>query len=424
MVLPQELENVVQKRADQGGMKGKRKKQSTPSKPSQQPAPPALLDPSKLAVGDNSFVTPHGVLVPQVSLQTTGPKVPSSLLWRRLLRSLAFVVLNADKAMLRTSLSWSSLRVVLRCQANGEPMLAPAFLVQLGHVPVIPNIASAKEEALHAPTCCFKIALYRDEIESEWSSAVQSPVKYVLARLPPLQVCQEGTQQNPCRCNKWHPGPNDQVEDPVLDIWRWQWLSMSFRTAAPDHAELFLFNLCCLAVLQMPLLNCSGRAGIYIEPRTLDSRDPVLDFQVLWLPKTPHDKLLRIQQTTNPQVLGLARMGSRLGIRSKLDDAASLARLLKPGSIFIGSPFGLDRLTVSKLCGQWGWQARPLHPSRSVEGTLGNLWLVKACANPPSAVVKYQGNDVVMLLLILLSCLVRFSWISMLVGSCLSLLSR
>ena len=85
-------------------------------------------------------------------------------------------------------------------------------------------------------------------------------------------------------------------------------------------------------------------------------------------------------------------------------------------------PFGLDRLTVSKLCGQWGWQARPLHPSRSVEGTLGNLWLVKACANPPSAVVKYQGSDVEMLLLILLSCLVRFSWISMLVGSCLSLL--
>ena len=235
-------------------------------------------------------------------------------------------------------------------------------------------------------------------VEVDWAQVVRSPVKYVLAHIAPLQVCRQGTLQSPCACSKWHPTQADVIEDPVLDVWRRHWVSLSFRQVSPEQADIFLVNLRCLETLQLDVLACSGRHGIFIEPRTLDSRDPLLSYQVLWLPKTPHDELLRIQQCTL-QVVGLACLGARLGVRSRVEDASDLAKQLKPGSIFLAAgakmtfelgplPYGMDRLTVSRLCSQWHWQARPLHPSRSVEGALGNIWLVQACVNPPNAVVR------------------------------------
>ena len=418
LVLPQELEAVVKQKAAQGGMKGKRKKH--PSGPPAAPKPdaPALLDPSKLALEEGGFVTPANESLGQLSMKAIGPFAQGAILATydeaaaylkagQLVSNgaLALVLLNVDEAQLATSLAWSFVRVVLRCQANGEPMIAPAFLVQIGKVPVVPKTDKDPQTVLHAPALCCKVALYRDEVEGDWTQVTRSPVKFVLSHLTPLLVCQQSTMDNPCNCGKWHPSADDVVADPVLDIWRRQWLSMSFRPAASDHAEVFLFNLRCLASLETALLQCSGQAGIYIEPRTLDARDPHTDYQVLWLPKTPLGELQRLQQCT-PQILGLARMGSRTGVRARAADAADLAKLLKPGSIFLAAgvklsfelgplPFGMDRMSVSRLCSQWGWQARPLHPSRAVEGTLGTMWLVQACTGPPNAVVRYQGSEVV-----------------------------
>jgi hypothetical protein len=153
------------------------------------------------------------------------------------------------------------------------------------------------------------------------------------------------------------------------------------QSVGPDQADLFLFNLRCIATRQIEVLACSGRYGIYVEPRS-----------------GPHDELLRIQQC-KPQMVGLARLGTRWGLRSKVEDAAALAKQHKPGSVFLGAgprmsfeigpfPYEMDRLTVSKLCSQWNWQARPLHPCRSVDGLLGNIGLVHACVQPPNSAVR------------------------------------
>ena len=284
-------------------------------------------------------------------------------------------------------------------------MIVPAYLVQLGKTPVIPRAEPGPQDILHAPAACCKIAVYRDMVPEDWQQIIKAPVKYVLAHLAPLQVCRQGSHQSPCTCCKWHPSPADVVEDPVLDIWRRQWVSLTFRQTAPEQAEVFIFNMRCLESLLPSVLACSGHHGIFIEPRTVDARDPLLSYQVLWLPKTPHDELLRIQQCT-AQVVGLARLGTRLGVRSTTADASELAKKLKPGSIFLAPgakltyelgplPFGMDRLSVARLCSQWGWQARPMHPSRSVAAALGNLWLVQASVEPPNPVVRYQGTEVV-----------------------------
>ena len=418
LVLPQELEQAVQKKADQGGLRTKRKKQATQPKPATKPEMPRALDPSKLTIDEEAFTAPDGTRLGQIHLNTIGPIAQGVVLTTvdeasaylkagQLVSkgSLALLLLNAEDSQLVTSLSWSFLRVVLRCQANSEPMIVPAYLLQLGQVAVVPKSDSGPQDLLHAPAACCKIAVYRDMVTDDWSQVIKSPVKYVLARLLPLQACRQGSPTQPCTCGKWRPNPTDIVEDPVLDVWRRQWVSASFRPVAPEQAEIFLFNLRCLESVQLGVLSCSGRNGIFAEPRTVDSRDPLLSFQVPWLPKTAHDELLRIQQCT-PQVIGLARLGSRLGVRSKTEDAPELARQLKPGSIFLAAvakmtfevgplPFGMDRLTVSRLCSQWQWQARPLHPSRSVGDALGTVWLVQACVHPPNAVVRYQGAEVV-----------------------------
>jgi len=418
LVLPQELEQAVQKKADQGGLRTKRKKQATPSKPTPKPEVPRALDPSKLTIDEEAFTAPDGSGLGQLQLNAIGPLAQGVVLTTvdeasaylkagQLVSkgALALLLLNAEDSQIVTTLSWSFMRVVLRCQANSEPMIVPAYLLQLGQVAVVPKSDSGPQDLLHAPAACCKIAVYRDMVADDWHQVIKSPVKYVLAKLLPLQVCRQGSPGQPCSCGKWHPGPHDVVEDPVLDVWRRQWVSSSFRPVAPEQAEVFLFNLRCLESVQLSVLSCSGRHGIFAEPRTVDSRDPLLSFQVLWLPKTAHDELLRIQQCT-PQVIGLARLGSRLGVRSKTEDAPELAKQLKPGSIFLAAgakmtfevgplPFGMDRITVSRLCSQWQWQARPLHPSRSVGDALGTIWLVQACVHPPNAVVRYQGTEVV-----------------------------
>ena len=418
LVLPQELEEVVKTKAAQGGIKGKRKKGSSGPVPTPKLDAPAVLDPAKLALQDGGFVTTANDDLPQLQMKAIGPFAQGVILTTideasaylkagQLVSNgaLALVLLNAEEAQLVTTLAWSFQRVVLRCQANGEPMLAPAYLVQLGKTPVVPKTEKEPQQVLHAPAMCCKVTLYRDELEGDWSQVVRSPVKFVLSFLTPLLVCTNSLPDQPCTCGKWHPTVDDVVADPVLDVWRRQWLSMSFRPSAPDGAEVFLFNMRCLASLDTALLTFACRAGIYIEPRSLDARDPLMDYQVLWLPKTPLAELQRLQQC-NASIIGLARMGSRMGVRTKASEAADLAKQLKPGSIFLAAgtkfnfelgplPFGMDRMSVARLCAQWGWQARPMHPSRAVEGTLGTMWLVQARTGPPNTVVRYQGAEVV-----------------------------
>jgi hypothetical protein len=122
-------------------------------------------------------------------------------------------------------------------------LIVPAYLVQLGKLPVVPRSEAGPHDVMHAPAACCKVAVYRDMVEVDWSQVVRSPVKYVLAHLMPLQVCRQSSPQSPCTCGKWHPAADDVIEDPVLDVWRRQWVSLNFRPSAPEQAEIFLFNM-------------------------------------------------------------------------------------------------------------------------------------------------------------------------------------
>lgn len=78
-----------------------------------------------------------------------------------------------------------------------EPVVASALLLQLGQVEVtrvtqdhVPQI----EEAQHVVT---RVLAYRDELQHEWGTFTQQPVKYLIQATPCLRPAQEDRDNIP-----------------------------------------------------------------------------------------------------------------------------------------------------------------------------------------------------------------------------------
>lgn len=413
LVLKEELQQQVAKKMEQGSI-GKKSKRQTTLKP---PTVPVALDPLKLAVDVGTFESAAGSALRQLSVSQIGPVAEGVVVCNMasagaFLRAdqpvnklaLALVIVDASDKDLPSKLQWEQTRVAMRCAANGEPLLALVHIVQLGGVEVKQARGKLATELPAADVTCVKASVYRDQIDCSWPDFCKSPIRYLLAHLLPLRVCDScGEMAQPeCRC--WHP-TGDDIQDPILDVWRRQWLNLQFKPTSNEDASIFLVNFRFLHSLEEAVLRCSGRGGIYLEPRSVDARNATLDYQVVWVQRADHAEIDRICQC-NPLAIGAARVGSRLGVRVRTADASTLGSQLKPGSVYLASgtrieyevgplPYGLDRVALSKMFSAWGWHARPLHPIRALHGAAGAVWLVQSCGDPPSQVVSLKHGDVV-----------------------------
>ena len=413
IILPEELEKMIQLRSSSGVAKSKSKKGQGKGNPTR----PPLLDPSKLEIEAGSFVV-SGKAVSQIQLHHLGPLaegvvlttvagIEAHLKASQPLNSLglAALVLNAEESQLVTDLVWSQVRVVLRCVANGQPVLASAHLIQLGKQCVEPCHRTPMFDMPEVDAACIKVAIYRDAIGCPWSEVTASPIRFLLSVLTPLLVCNEKLEEGKCNCVKWHQTPQSVVAEPILDIWRRQWTSSTFRACEPDSASIFWVNIRYVLERQGAVLRCSGHKGVFVEPRSLDGKSGHDGFQILWMPKETIGELQRLQQC-HVIVEGLARLGARMGLRVATENAPTLSKLVKPGTVYLANgeranfevgplPYGMDRLSMTRLCESWKWQARPLHPVRSLSGALGTVWLLQSCHDPPAEVMKYRGGDIV-----------------------------
>ena len=372
LVLPEELELALSKKTSTHAPKAKPKaKGIAKSAAKSKPVKPVALDPAKLTLDPQAFVGPKGQSLKQIAISQTGPFAEGLVLCdvseaEAFLKAgttvttqpLALLLLNCDASALETALTWSSVRLVVRCKANNEPMLVPAVMVHLSTEYVQQKVDVDLQDIPQVEVACLKIVIFRDAVMIPWDELIPSPVRFLLNALEPLNACQIPPDQA-CSCAKWHTTQSSPVEDPLLDVWRRQWLTMTYKATIPASADLFVVNIRCVAAQVKHLLPLSGRAYIYIEPRTLDSRQPLDSFQVIWMPRVANAELCHIQQL-QPLVQGLARIGSRLGLRVSSDDAPALAEAVKPTSVFLGSgekqlfevgplPFGVDRMLVAKL---------------------------------------------------------------------------
>ena len=251
LVLPEELEAVIQARSAQGNVK-KKQKNSAKSKPKPQPAL-AVLDPSRLGIDTGTFIAGASKLA-QISLRQIGPFSEGVVLTTcdeasKFLRSsqkvtslaLALVVLNVAPDVSITPLPHEFIRVVLRCLADKDPVLAPACLVQLGEVKVTQFFDTQPSVVPQVEAACLKVSIYQDSVIVPWEEVVGAPIRYLLKVVEPLSICREDPAT--CSCLKWHPKGDEVIQEPILDLWRRQWLSSAFKPSTPDLANVFMVNL-------------------------------------------------------------------------------------------------------------------------------------------------------------------------------------
>ena len=407
-VLPSELAQVVE---DNKGRpvtgKGKGKSKSKPTAIQH-----AALDPSKLQILDNMFCAlghplaqlhPNqiGPLSSGVVLMTPPDAEPYLRAGKQVSQEpLAIVVLATPSVEIVTSLPHVKVTVPCRCTVDQEPILVDGILVQVGQglVEKKTNQTLVHIETLDVVT--LKVLVYKDEIKGDWNDFASSPIRHLVSLLPKLRRC---TEEN-CSCDAWHNVEQLDVRDPILDVWRRQFLRSGFKPSPLAKADIFSVCLRVPQVLLDDLLAASGCSGAYCEPRSADGTEILSDYTVIWTPRHTLQEMLHLMRT-NPAVTGLARLGDRRGLRVKASQAKHIHQLVKPESVYLPGgpkilftvgpiPYGADRQAVGKILHNKGWECRPLQPTAPCPGR-GAMWIVQSTEDPPTSIIHTTQGEIV-----------------------------
>ena len=365
------------------------------------------LDPEKLQVLPGTFRA-HTQVRAQLSTSQVGPMASGFLLVTRevaepYLRSgrlvsdepLALVILTHDQ--IDTPLATSQITVPCKCAINHEPVLVSATLVQIGRGEVTkyaaPNVIML--DTLDVVT--VKLMIYRDEAD-DWPHICQAPIKYLQSKFPCLTLC----HTDGCQCAAWHNVNKLKLSDPLVDVWRRQWLNNSFKPVKASDAKIYSVCVRVPRELLTLILGLSGTGGIFAEPRSLDGKSVSEDFTVVWS-KLPWTEMNHIKQT-RPKVLGLARILDRRGLRVATEDAKDLHGAIHPGTLYMPSgprqqfitgpwPYGCSRQSIEQTLAAFKWIAKPVQPASQVEGK-GHLWLVQSVESPPESVFHTDHGEI------------------------------
>ena len=237
-VLPSELDAAVE--ANKGkpvGGKGKGKSK----KGAGRFVSPAL-DPHKLQILEGTFCF-QGKPVSQILPTQIGPLSSGVILMTRAeaepyLRAgkqvsqepLGIVILGKCDDTFATSLPHAEVTIPCRCTVDQEPILADAIVVQVGSGLIEKHVGRSVVHMDSFDVVTLKILVYRDELKIDWTDFCQSPIKHLVQILPLLRSCHaEG-----CQCPHWHNVDKVPVQDPILDVWRRQYLRIGFKPS-PCH---------------------------------------------------------------------------------------------------------------------------------------------------------------------------------------------
>lgn len=409
-ILPDELQAQISRRAGKDAV-GKPTKKGSGAK--QEPSDSFVLDPAKLTLPTGSFVG-GGRDVQQIPLSMLGPMAEGIVIanWEHAqpyLRSsqqlakgpLAMLVLHGPIGGCPTSLATTKVTVPARCSINNEPLLLEALLVQLGGIQVTRAISPAPVLIDTVQVTTLKIVVYKDEVTQDWEEVTNAPMRYIIRHIPLLKLCK---QQN-CTCQHWHNTEKVEATEAIVDVWRRQFLRAGYKPEPVASSTIFSVCIRVPECLAERLLGCSGGEGIYIEPRSLDSKSVSTDYEVIWVPKAGRSELCHMRQV-NPAVIGLARVNDRYGLRVRTAQAAALHRAIRPDAVYLANgirqsfivgpiPYGTDRKALSKALSQSSWEAKPLQPVSALTGERGVMWSVVAVAEPPTNIITMSHGDVV-----------------------------
>ena len=410
-VLPSELQIQIAARAGQEAV-GQPNKKGKGAKSAKHEAP-LDLDPAKLSLPEGLFSC-EGAPVNQITSQQIGPvaegvAIVTALEAEPFLRAnkvvsnnpLALLILNAPTARLGTTLMHSPLTVPARCVINQEPLLLEATLVQLGSKKIEKTVTKPHADFDTVKVATLKLVVYRDEVLIPWEQFGQGPVKYILHHLPILKLCQE----KHCQCAAWHNTEGIAVQSAVVDVWRRQFLRKGYKPEIQSTACMFSVCLRVPSCLKDKVIDASGTAGIYVEPRSLDAREVDKSFEVVWVPRADRATVTHLKQT-NPAATSIVRSDDRWGLRVPVSQAQALHASVRPDAVYLPQgprlrftvapvPYGTDRKSLSKILKAMGWEAKPVQPTGAVEGGRGNVWSVLATEHPPTNIVSMGHGEMV-----------------------------
>ena len=405
-VLPSELSAAVEANkgkpiTDKGKGKGKSKTVSHP----------VDLDPSKLQVLEGTFRFQDRIL-PQLTMKQIGP-VSSGFILMSLQDAapylkagslvsnepLALVVLHPTGAVVQTALPHSSITVPCRCTLNNEPVLAEAVIVQVGQGLVEKFQGGAVLNVDTPEVVTLKVLVYKDELQGDWEEFCLFPIKCLVSLLPMLKRC----PATDCQCAGWHNTEQLPIRDPILDVWRRQYLRQGFKPCPPAQAEFFSVCLRIPQCLLEALLAASGTSGAYCEPRTADGKEVLSAYTVVWTPKHTLQEMQHLMQT-NPAVTGLARLGDRRGLRVRTAQAKVIHQMVRPDTVYLPNgprfqytagpfPYGADRQAVGRILQTAGWECRPLQPSTPCPGR-GVMWLIQSIEEPSQTIIHTTSGEI------------------------------
>ena len=409
-ITPDELQAQIDQRAGKGpvGKPPKKGKQPIPREP---PASVAI-DPTKLGLPEGSF-TGGGKCLSQIPVTMLGPMAEGVVIvtWQQAepyLRAsqviaqgpLALLILQGPVGGCSTTLHSTKVTVPARCLVNQEPLLLEANLVQLGAVRVTKSQATSPVEIDTVQVATVKMTLFRDECQEPWEQVSGAPMKYIIKTIPMLRVCRGES----CSCPCWHNQEKINTTDAIIDVWRRQFLRAGYKPEPVASAVMFTVCIRIPQCLLTRILSCSGEGGVYVEPRSMDSREVSHEYEVIWVPKADKATVSHLRQT-NPASSGLARLGDRFGLRVMTSQAAELHKLLRPDAVYLATgvrqhfivgpiPYGTDRRALCKALSHLPWAVKPLQPVTALDGQRGVMWAVVAVDDPPTNIIHMSHGEV------------------------------
>ena len=413
-IKPSELQAQIDRRTVDKPVGHKKHKHTKTKGKGKGSASPVSVDPAQLRLEPGIFHSESGQPLAQLGLtqvraSASGVVVVSVNAIEPYLKAqhplssgpLALFVVDALTAP-QTSLPITQERVPLVCAVNSEPLLVDGFLVQLGASPVTRAPLQPNIQVQSIATCVVKALVFRDQTEVPWNEVVAHPMLHIFAQVPPLQQC---CDEECCGCEGWHRTSAFPMDSPVMELWGKQWLRLDFSHASPSEAELFTAHIRMPEHLQLLAQHFSGHAGVYLEPKSLDGRRPSQDFQVVWLPKADMSQLT-VQRQTVPHVIGLARLGNKMGLRCCTSHAAEVFAVVKPGHLFLPpgrrqtylvGPFAFGTLqsSVAQVLRDNGWVAKPVQAVAAKSHVQGLMFRVQSVQEPPQKVLRMSHGDVV-----------------------------
>ena len=396
LVLPSELQTLIQQRASQpkqfGDKKHKMHKHGIKA--------PVVIRPEDVSIPDGIFKQGQSDLVRQIPVQSIGPEAcgvvvlsaSDALPYIRLSRPISkqgLGLLILDHANEACQGLGHVLRFPCKCEKNGEPAIITARLIQIGCNEVTRHFPDNVPCVEEIPTSVVRAVLYRDEINDNWSDITDRPVKFV------IQMFDLTT--------------DEEHEKAIIDVWDRQFLNLKMGKTKPKDSDMFIVTFRVSNQAIGAIMQKSGSKGLYIEPRTPDGRQPSEEYRVVWLSKTDKGTALTALQSTAGNV-SLARSTMRFGIRAKVSEIEAIHKQHKSHLPYLDTnaaikylagpfPYGATRESIIKVFNGWDWSARPIQPrGRSGDGQ-GVQWEVLAACHPECEVYSMKHGDVILTLL-------------------------